>query len=156
MRFVDLLDEKLINLAVKSGTKTEVIESLIVTITERHGLLDKQSILEAVLDRERALSTGVGEGIAVPHAAIANLDEPIVAIGRLVDEIPFESVDNKPVNLIFLLLAPEGEISLHLKILSRISRLCFDENFRTTLREARSSQDVISTISSIESAHQEF
>jgi fructose-specific phosphotransferase system IIA component len=156
MRFVDLLDDKLIDLSVESKTKTDVIKSLISTVASHNAFLDKEEILEAVLDRERALSTGVGEGIAVPHAAISNLDKPIVAFGRVVDGVPFDSVDNKPVNLIFLLLAPEGEISLHLKILSRISRLCFDKKFRALLKAAQSPQDIISAISAIESARQEF
>ena len=90
-------------------------------------------VAHALLDRERLGSTGVGEGVAIPHAKIPGLNELVACFGRAARGVPFDAIDERPVNLIFVLLVPENSAGAHLKALARISRLLKNASFRTTL-----------------------
>lgn len=156
MRFSDLLHERAIELSLRAHSREEAIEILVRRLADEGRLPDAARAREAVLERERALSTGVGQGVAVPHATLAGIDEPVVAFGRVAEGLDFDALDEKPVNLIFLLLAPESEISMHLKLLSRVSRLCNDPDFREALKNAHSARDVLATIEKREKHYPEL
>lgn len=136
MRFGELLTEQAIDLTLSGVDRDGVIESLIDHLHQVGIISEKETTLNAVLERERALSTGVGQGVAVPHATLHELKSPVVAFARLTEGVEFGSLDGEPVYLVFLLLAPENEISLHLKLLSRVSRLCNKPTFREELMSA--------------------
>lgn len=156
MRFSDLLSEKNILTHLSADNKEEVIEELIDLLASQGKISERENVLAAVLERERALSTGVGSGVAVPHATISSISEPAAALGRSTPGVEFSSMDGNPVNLVFLLLAPDGEIALHLKLLSRISRLCNNSDFRRRLLEAPDAGAILEAIRETEIGFQEF
>jgi len=156
MLFGDLLKIECIDLSLTHTKKEDVIKALIQKLADCGKISDADSAVKAVIEREEAISTGVGQGVAVPHATLLDLKEPLVAFGRTKNGISFKSIDGKPVHLIFLLLAPEDEISMHLKLLSRVSRLCYNKELRDTLLNAASEKEVLDTIRSYESKHMEL
>ena len=155
MRFADLIASESVHMDIRSKTKEAVIKSLVKRTAAIHGL-DEKPVLTAVLDRERSLSTGVGQGIAVPHATIKDLPKPIVALGRTKIGIDFDSIDSAPVRIVFLLLAPEGDVPLHLKMLSRISRLCQQPTLRKELLSASKPQAVLDALMKAETGFQDL
>lgn len=108
----------------------------IAEIAARHTELTEQDICEVISTREKLGSTAIGNGVAIPHGKFANLDRIFGFFVRLAEPIDFESLDNRPVDLIFLLLTPEYEISNHLKALARVSRLFRDTKICDRLRGA--------------------
>lgn len=155
MRFSDLISHETIDLNLRSKTKETVIKNLVKKASAAHDL-EAKSVLEAVLDRERALPTGVGQGIALPHATLRSIDKPIVALGRTKAGIDFDSIDETPVHLIFLLLTPEGDVPLHLKLLSRISRLCQQPALRDDLLSMKTSELILDAIERAEHCFQDL
>jgi len=116
----------------KSGALTELINVLI----ESGRKINPVKTLDVLLQREKLGSTGVGNGVAIPHGKISDLDEIVVAFGRSRKGIPFDAVDGKPVHLFFLLLAPESSAGQHLKALAQISKMLKKAGFRKKLIEA--------------------
>jgi mannitol/fructose-specific phosphotransferase system IIA component (Ntr-type) len=155
MRFCDLILQDAVDTKLRSKTKETVIKSLVKRTAAVHDL-DEQAVLGAVLDRERALSTGVGQGIAVPHATVKDLPGPIVALGRTTAGIDFDSIDDTPVRLVFLLLTPEGDIPLHLKLLSRISRLCQQPALRDKLLTVSKPKLILDALKQAEKSFQDL
>ncbi|MBC8049531.1 MAG: PTS IIA-like nitrogen regulatory protein PtsN [Chitinophagales bacterium] len=108
--------------ALKAGNKKLVLHELSARAAELTSL-DERDIFNTLLQRERLGSTGVGNGIAIPHGKIASLDHIVGMFARLEEPVDFDAIDDQPVDLIFLLLAPEGAGADHLRALARISRL---------------------------------
>jgi len=135
MDFSNLLDESMIFGALQADSRHAVLRQLSEALAERSGL-DSRIILEAVTLRERLGSTGVGDGVAIPHARLAGIDAPIGAFARLVTPVDFEAVDETPCDLVFMLLAPESEGSAHLKALAQVSRVFRQSGVRDELRSA--------------------
>ena len=100
--------------------------------------LDERRLFDRLLERERLGSTGIGGGIAIPHGRMANLDKPVGLFARLGHPVDFDSIDERPVDTVFLLLAPEGAGADHLKALARVSRLLRDRNLVEKLRATES------------------
>jgi PTS system nitrogen regulatory IIA component len=98
------------------------------------------------LEREKLGSTGIGDGIAIPHGKMKGIEELVTSFGRSIKGVDFESIDNKPTHLFFLLVAPENSAGVHLKALARISRLLKDSGFRNRLMEASDRQDLFRII----------
>jgi mannitol/fructose-specific phosphotransferase system IIA component (Ntr-type) len=96
----------------------------------------EQALLAKVLAREELGSTGIGEGVAVPHAMTSSVSETVMAVARLAKPIDFAAVDDQAVDLVFLLVGPEGSSAAHLQILSKLARLLHDPEFRKAAREA--------------------
>jgi len=109
--------------------------------------LDPRMVLEGVLERERLGSTGVGEGVAIPHARIAGLSRVAGGFARLIDPADFDAIDERPADLIFMLLAPEDAGSEHLRALARVSRLMRQEAFRARLRNAQTIEAALQILS---------
>jgi len=110
-------------------------------------VLDSGEMLDILLDRERLGSTGIGEGVAIPHGKMVGLKEMVISFGRSREGIDFEAMDGKPVHLFFLLMAPENSAGLHLKVLAKISRMLKDPVFRKKLVAAKLSGDLFAVIS---------
>jgi len=119
--------------ADKEGVLTELASHLHAHAADVPG--GAQDVLRALIDRERLGSTGVGEGVAIPHAKIPGLNRLVACFGRAIQGIAFDSIDQQPVRLFFVLLVPENSAGAHLKALARISRLLKDSSFRKTLLE---------------------
>jgi len=108
--------------------------------------LNKEALVEVLLERERLGSTGIGDGIAIPHGKIQDLDELILSFGRSAQGIEFDSMDGRPTHLFFLLIAPENSAGIHLRALAKISRLLKSAHFRQRLLEAGTVEELFLVI----------
>jgi nitrogen PTS system EIIA component len=137
MDFRDLITRDSIVPALRSKTKKQVIEDLSAIAAERAGI-QTRDVFDTLLRRERLGSTGIGRGIAIPHARMVDVKSIICVFARLTERIAFDSPDHEPVDLVFLLLAPEHAGADHLKALACISRLVRDPAMADRLRHAKS------------------
>jgi len=146
MKLKDLLSEDVIVIPLQHTKKTEIIKELVGVLYRAQKIKDRDAVLNAVLERERVMSTGMGDGVAIPHAKSDAVDALVAAFGITKEDVDFQSIDGKPVRLIFLLVGPTDQTGPHLKALSRISRLMHREEFRRQLASAHSSKEVIGAI----------
>lgn len=136
MKIAELLDVRAICTELTSSKKEEVLAEMIDLLRRVEPDLDAVELLHVLKDREELGSTGIGDGIAIPHGKLKGLDRLLMAFGRKKDGVDFDSMDNRPAHLFFLLLAPENEATLHLKALARISKLLRKEDVRRQLLDA--------------------
>ena len=129
-----LLDRRAINGEVSVNSKRQALQTVADMAARQLGL-DAAEILHALLERERTSSTGVGHGVAVPHAALKGLDRMYGIFIHLDTPVDYDSIDDMPVDLIFALLAPEGAGSEHLRALAKVSRLLRQKELRDQLRK---------------------
>lgn len=141
MNIGDLLDPRGIAPRAGGGGKRQVL-SAVADIAARNFGLDAGKVLDALLEREAAGSTGVGHGVAVPHARLPGLDRMRGLFMRLEQPTAFESVDDQPVDLVFALLAPADSDTEHLRTLARVSRLLRQGDLRQQLRQARTGEAI--------------
>lgn len=148
MKIVDFLSKDAIKVGLESTTKREVIEELVdLLIKARKVSKDaKGKVIRVLMEREKAGSTGIGQGIAIPHARSASMKNVFIAFGSSRVGIEFNALDGEPVYIIFLLMAPKESTGLHLKILAKISRLLKDKYFRMDLKDAKTPEKVIRII----------
>ena len=139
MEIADLLPLSGVADGLKAGSKKQALQGL-SAIAEAQTSQKKRTVLDLLLARERLGSTGVGGGVAIPHAKLAELSKPSGVFARLREPIEFDAVDGRPVDLVFLLLAPDSEGSDHLKALALVSRLLRDERVCARLRGADSAE----------------
>lgn len=123
--------------------KDSAINALIDTVKGQVSDEVLEKIREGVFDREQIMSTGVGKGLAIPHCKIPEVEESYAAIATLKDPLDYNSIDNKDVSIIFLLIGPESKNSLHIKLLSRVSRLMNSETFREKILNADSTDEIL-------------
>ncbi len=143
MKVSDLLSENNVIPVLEVKTKAEALEKLVQTIRKTADEEIMQKALNAVMERESIMSTGVGKGLAIPHGRIPGIQCNYAAFARLSDGIEYGSIDGKPVSMIFLLVGPETQNSLHIKMLSRISRLMNNDDFRSHLLELTTPAEII-------------
>ncbi|MBD3278824.1 MAG: PTS fructose transporter subunit IIC, partial [Candidatus Aegiribacteria sp.] len=117
MKLTDLLNSECIELDLTEKKKPDLLRELIRVMSRCVDFQDPDAILEALIDRERLSSTGIGSGIAIPHCLTGQVREPHIAFGRKPDGAKFDSADNQPVTLFFLLVGPDYDPSIHLQIL---------------------------------------
>jgi len=146
MKLSDILKPGLIVPDLKAQDKKGVLEELAQIITQQEPSLSKGSLLQVLLERERLGSTGIGDGIALPHGKLKELDHLCISFGRSTKGLDFDSIDEKPAYVFFLLLAPENSAGVHLKALAKISRMLKDGNFRRRLMGAQSGQEIYEMI----------
>ena len=141
MNIGDLLDRSALSLRVSASSKRQVL-AVIAEIAARKLGLDAGEILDALTEREAAGSTGVGYGVAAPHARLDGLDGIRGVFVRLEQPVDFDSVDDTPVDLVFALFAPKDAVSDHLRALARVSRLMRQAELREQLRQARTTDAI--------------
>ena len=141
MRLTDVLNEGLINISLEGKTRDECIRELIDRLAESKTVNNSQLIFDAVLEREKIMTTGVGNGIAIPHCKHVESPEFAVCLGIQKKGVDFHSIDKKDVKIIFLLVGPENNPGLHIKLLSRISRLMSNEELRQQLLSCKSDKE---------------
>ncbi len=146
MKISDLLKQDTMILDLQSSSKAEVIEELVSKLDEAGRLENKAEYKKAILAREEQSTTGLGEGIAIPHAKTAAVKTPAIAFGRSKEGIDYEALDGQPSNLFFMIAASEGANNEHLATLSKLSTFLMDDTFRKNLLNATSLNDVIVTI----------
>ncbi len=150
MKIVDLLKVESIDLKAKPQDKAAALEHLI-TLMERGGnIADKEEYKACVLRREEEGSTGIGEGIAIPHAKTSAVKAPGLAAMLVQDGVDFDSLDGEPAKLFFLIAAPDTEDNVHLDVLSNLSMLLMNDDFRSELLKAGSAKEFLSVIDKYE------
>lgn len=135
MEIQDILNEQCVVTSLKATSKKQALSELARLAAEKTGLPER-AIFDVLLERERLGTTGVGDGIAIPHGKLPDLDKLFGCFARLEAPVAFDSTDNQPVDLVFLLLAPETAGADHLKALARISRVLRDSLHCDKLRTA--------------------
>ena len=133
MHLTDVLRPEMVWPSLEAKTKPEVIRELAHRIGAELGALDEQRVAEILIERERLGSTGIQDGIAIPHGKVPGLERIVIACGRSPTGIEFDAHDAKPTHLFFVLLAPEFAAGQHLKALARLSRILKDAHFREKL-----------------------
>jgi PTS system nitrogen regulatory IIA component len=141
MNIGELLDRSAISVRVSAGNKKKVL-AVIAEIAARNFGLDAGDVLDALSEREAAGSTGVGYGVAVPHARLEGLERMRGVFVRVEQPVEFGSVDDQPVDLLFALFAPKNAGAEHLRALARVSRIMRQTELREQLRKARSADAV--------------
>ena len=150
MKIADLLAKESIDLQAKVGSKAEALEHLVTLMAKSGKLADEAEYKRCVLAREEEGSTGIGEGIAIPHAKTNAVKAPGLAAMIVSEGVDFASLDDQPAKLFFLIAAPDTEDNVHLDVLSRLSTLLMDEDFTTALYAAKSSQEFLDIIDKFE------
>lgn len=136
MKLVDFLDEDFVIADLQARTKKEVLAELIQPLTTKWPDMDLEKVLSILLDREALGTTGIGDGIAIPHGKLEGLEEVVLVVGRSFEGLDFASLDHQPCHIFFLVLAPEKVAGMHLRILAHISRLLQDPSFRQAFLKA--------------------
>ncbi len=141
MALADLLHQDAIIPALKATSKKQLLQELAVKAAKLTGVSERE-IFDVILQRERLGSTGVGHGIAIPHGKLSGISAISGIFARLESPVDFEALDDEPVDLVFLLLAPEGAGADHLKALSRIARILRDQDLAAKLRQTDSASAI--------------
>jgi PTS system nitrogen regulatory IIA component len=136
MRIQDILPPEAVVDGLRGETKEGVLRELSEAVCRRLPALSPDRLTAILMEREGLGSTGIGEGVAIPHGKIPGIDRLVAIFGRSPGGVQFASLDGKPARLFFLILAPENSAGMHLKALARISRLLKDQRFRARLLAA--------------------
>lgn len=150
MKITQLLSKESINLNLHPAPKAEIIDSLLELMYETGNISDKQEFKKAILAREAQFSTGIGEGIAIPHGKSSAVKNATLVAGVCKEGTDYESLDGQPSKLLFMIAAPEGENQLHLDVLANLSSLLMDPEFKNSLLHAKSPEEFLSIIDKAE------
>ena len=151
MHLSELLNEDAISLALKARDKESCIKELVQLLESAHHVDTKGEILSKVLQRESMMSTGIGNGVAIPHGKTRLLDRLVAACGVSMGGIEFDSMDGEPATLFILLVSPESLRGPHVKALANVSRLLKEESVRESLRRSETPARFLSTLGEAES-----
>ena len=146
MKITDILKKEHIIKELNSCDKKNVLDELSSFLEDKGEITRKENLLVALIEREKLGSTGIGENVAIPHAKISEIDNIITVFGRSKNGVEFESLDQKPVNFIFLVMAPENSTGQHLKVLARISRLFKNPSLRESVLSANEADQIYSIL----------
>ena len=146
MKIMEILVKEAVILDLESKEKPAVLEQLAGALAGAEPGIEAGRLLEVLIDRESLQSTGIGDGVAIPHGKVPGLSRLLASFARSRDGLDFESIDGEKTHLFFLLVVPEHSGGLHLKALARISRFFRDAAFRKALMEAETQEDVIRAI----------
>lgn len=147
MRISEILTEKIISTDLDAKDKEDAINKVIDLASNSGLMTDIQKVRQCVFDRENLVSTGVGKGFAIPHGKTDQIKDIVAAFAILKNPIDFDSIDLEPVKFIFLIIGKESLLNVHIKLLSRISRLMNKDDFRDKLSEASTPAEVLKIFS---------
>lgn len=153
MRLTDILKPRMVWPKLEAKTKPEVIKELAERMAGCERGLDAETVAEILMERERLGSTGIQDGIAIPHGKVPGLDHIVIAFGLCPEGLDFEAHDGKPTHIFFVLLAPEFAAGQHLKALARLSRLLKDAKFREKLMSETDAGKIYEAISQEDERH---
>jgi len=143
MKVHELLNLKYVLTEFKSENKNDVINELVDLLKGDERIIDLEEVRKCVFEREEKMSTGVGKGFAIPHGKTNSVNDILAAFGKSETPIEYNSLDGEPVHLVFLLIGKENLVAKHIKLLSRISRLMNNEEFRKKLVEADNKESIL-------------
>jgi len=133
LKITDILTPACIQLKADIKDKNAALTQLVDLLAATGKVKDRDALLRVIMEREKLMSTGIGNGVALPHGKTNVVDSSIAALATLAAPIDFDALDDKPVSIILLLVGTEGNVGVHLRLLSRISRLVGSEHFRASL-----------------------
>jgi PTS system nitrogen regulatory IIA component len=146
VKIMDVLVKDAVILDLASATKEDVLREMSLALSKAEPAVDSDQLLQVLIEREGLQSTGIGEGVAIPHGKMPGLDRLMASFARSRPGVEFSSIDGQPTKLFFLLVVPEHSGGQHLKALARISRFLRDAAFRQCLDEAECLEDVFRAI----------
>ncbi|MBF0204066.1 MAG: PTS sugar transporter subunit IIA [Desulfamplus sp.] len=149
MKITDILDKDSIISDLKSKDKKGVLEELAASLSKRTGTATKD-IVKVLLEREQLGSTGIGGGIGIPHGKLASINSIVVGFGLSREGVDFDSLDNRPVHIFFLLVTPVRSTGIHLSVLAQISKLLKQNHFKENLLKAESAEEIEQIIHSVD------
>ena len=155
MKIAELLGKDTIKLDLKAASKMEVLDQLVDVLYDAGRLNDKELYKEEILKRESLSSTGIGEGIGIPHGKTSAVKRASLALGIYRDGVDFDSLDGAPVNIVFMIAAPEGANNEHLETLSRLSVLLMNPEFKEGLLSSKTPEDVFALLDKFEKEDEE-
>ncbi len=142
MKITDILNESVIRTNLPGTTKEEIINAMIDIVAGQPHVIDKEKMRIAIFEREKIMATGVGSGFAIPHGKTDAVSDIVAAFAVTAQAIDYQSLDDQPVRLVFLLVGRDNMVGPHIKLLSRISRLMNKEDFRKQLLEAKTPREI--------------
>ena len=146
MHIADYADTNFVALDLEVGSKEEVLGRMVDLLVQHKRIADPEVLMGELLKRERVMSTGIGGGIAIPHALLHDVEDLLILFGRTTKPLDFQALDSKPVDLIFMLVGPKGAANLYVKLLARISRLLQSSDFKANLRKCKTPQEVLEVL----------
>jgi fructose-specific phosphotransferase system IIA component len=152
MRLTEILKPQNIKVPLEATTKNAAIAELVHLLAVNGQVTDEQKVLESVLERETTRTTGIGNGLAIPHGKCAGTPDLVMAIGKPSTPIDFQSIDGRPVSVIWMLTSPPDKTGPHIHALARISRLMTIDKFQAALRAAKTADEVYQAIVAQEAA----
>jgi PTS system nitrogen regulatory IIA component len=150
IKLPDLLKEKYIELDLKEKEKTKLIAELVDIVVKSSRIKGGESLFKAILEREKLGSTAIGNGVAIPHAKIRGIKRPLLILGKSSEGVNFDSLDGEKTYLFFMLISPQEEVGLHLKILAKISHLVRDKFIVERLKKIKDKHEIFEIISGFE------
>jgi len=150
MILTQMLQPTSVKVPLAGKDKDSIITELVDLLDRNRQIQNRQIVLDAVFTRERTRSTGIGSGIAIPHGKCGAVRELVMALGVTAAPVDFDSVDGKPVSIVILLVSPQDQTGPHIQALARISRLMLDQDFKTALEKAPSSEAAYELVSARE------
>lgn len=146
MKLPEIIEENNIIAELKAKDKKGVLEELAEVISRNEPSIDKGALVKVLVERERLGSTGIGDGVAIPHGKMNGVSRPIISFGRSRQGLDFDSMDGQPAHLFFLLIAPEDSSSVHLQVLAKIAKILKNRDFRKKLMEPDTKKELYQTI----------
>ena len=146
MKLPEIIEEDYIIPELKAKDKRGVLEELAEVISNHEPSIDKAALVKVLVERERLGSTGIGDGVAIPHGKMNGVRHPIISFGRSKQGLDFDSMDGQPAYLFFLLIAPEDSSGIHLQVLARIAKILKNRAFRQKLMEPSTRKELYQTI----------
>ncbi|MGD0339436.1 MAG: PTS sugar transporter subunit IIA [Bacteroidota bacterium] len=156
MKISEILEEQFIRTNLPGVNKTEIINAMIDIVGTSKKIIDKERVRQAIFEREKIMSTGVGNGFAIPHGKTDAVSDIAAAFALTERPIDYQALDDQPVRLVFLLIGKDSLVGPHIKLLSRISRLMNKEEFRKKLLACKSAQEVLATFKTEEANYFEI
>jgi fructose-specific phosphotransferase system IIA component len=150
IKLSDILAANAVLLDVDATSKTDVLNRVVDALSANTLVRDVTELRRVILEREKLMSTGIGNGVALPHGKTNTVDGSIAAVATLRTPIDFDSLDDKPVSIIIMLVGTENNVGVHLRLLSRVSRMVSSEAFRASLLGARTVAEVQDLFTSYE------
>ena len=146
MRLSEILKPQNIKIPLDATNKTEAIGELVKVLSDSGDVTDAKKVLDAVLEREATRTTGIGNGLAIPHGKCSGTANLVMAIGKAATPIDFQAIDGRPVSIIWMLASPPDKTGPHIHALARISRLMTIDKFRHALLNAKTAQEAFDLI----------
>jgi PTS system nitrogen regulatory IIA component len=146
MLLSDVLHEENVITELAAKDKKGIIEELAGAVSRSDRAINRNALIQVLVEREKLGSTGIGDGVAIPHGKLRGIEKPLVAFGRSKVGVNFEAMDDQPADLFFLLVAPEQASGVHLQLLAKIARLLGSSSVRKKLREGKTRTDLYKII----------